>query len=100
MDFPQHQRPNISRLETYRSEIVAMRSSNWPFLKIAAWLDEHHQITVSKEAVRQFCRIRGIDRNQSVQKPSFTTASKGDLKQTGEKFDFDDSLPILTRKNT
>lgn len=99
MDFPPHQRPNVSRLETYRSEIVAMRSSKWPFLKIAAWLNDQHQITVSKEAVRQFCKVRSIRSISSTLPPSSNSTMPIEPKKTSTKFEFDESKPILTRRN-
>jgi hypothetical protein len=99
MDFPPHQRPNVSRLESFRSEIAAMRASNWPFLKIAAWLDEHHQINVSKEAVRQFCKVRGIGQvSRMAEQPSSRPIQPIPNKNT-QKFEFDDSCPIRTKRN-
>lgn len=99
MDFPPHQRPNVSRLETYRSEIVAMRSSKWPFLKIAAWLIDQHRITVSKEAVRQFCKVRGIGSISPTPQPSLNPAIQRTPMKPPSKFEFDESKPILTRRN-
>lgn len=99
MDFPPHQRPNVSRLEIFRSEIAAMRASNWPFQKISAWLAYQHQIIISKEAVRQFCKIRRIGNTTSDILSNSCPAATCIHEKLSSKFEFDDSLPIKTRKN-
>ena len=58
--FQPHVRPNVSRLEQWRSEITEMRSLSWPHEKIARWLLNNKQLKISSEAVRKFCEVRGI----------------------------------------
>lgn len=99
MDFPQHQRPNVSRMENFRSEIAAMRSSDWPFQKIAEWLRENRQLEVSKEAVRQFCIVRGINKATAPPQSVNNRIPPASPKQPLVKFEYDESKPILTRRN-
>ena len=99
MEFPPHQRPNVSKLEAFRTEIVAMRSSNWPFLKIATWLHDNHQIQVTKEAARQFCKVRHLGSASPDPTPPPARAVIHPPKRAQTKFEYDDSAPILTRKN-
>lgn len=99
MDFPPHQRPNVSRLEAFRSEIAAMRSSNWPFQMIAGWLRENRQLEVSKEAVRQFCNVRGIGKIPAPPLPISNRILPSTLKKPPVKFEYDESKPILTRRS-
>lgn len=96
MEFPYYHRPNVSQLETYRTEIVAMRASNWPFHKVVQWLDEHHQVKVSKEAVRQFCKVRSIG---YLPNPATSAKTGTTSKRQPGKFEFDHSQPIRTRRN-
>jgi IS30 family transposase len=98
MDFPYYHRSNVSRLEAYRSEIVAMRASNWPFHKIAEWLSENHQMKVSKEAIRQFCKVRSIGRHENRTATPKTRTEATSQKQASKKFDYDDSKPISTKR--
>jgi hypothetical protein len=98
MEFPMHQRSNVSRLESVKVEIAAMRSAHWPYHRIADWLRSEKAITVSKEAIRQFCSVRHIEKGgsslQTVVRPARLPAPAA-----GKKFHFDDSKPIETRKN-
>lgn len=99
MEFPFHQRPNVSRLEIVREEIIAMRSQNWPYHRIATWLHKDKGIAVTKEAIRQFCDVRkiqkGIPRSSTIQNPP----GKVSAPPSGKKFHYDDSKPIETRRN-
>jgi hypothetical protein len=112
MDFPKHQRPNASRLETFRSEIEAMRGNLWPYDRIAGWLRDTHRLEVSKEAIRQFCNLRKIGKGEAFQTDdkarssdarfsSVTprTISSPQHAEPEKKFHFDASRPIETRKN-
>lgn len=63
-----HKNPNRSRLEEWRGDIISMRSLNWPYHRIAKWLDDEHGLAISKEAVRKFCRVRCI--RKEVPSPS------------------------------
>jgi hypothetical protein len=99
MDFPPHQRPNVSRLETFRSEIAAMRSSNWPFRKIAEWLRENGHLAVSKEAVRQFCKVRHIGSEPLDPMSHQARTVINPPKKPQAKFEYDDSMPIVIRKS-
>ncbi len=76
-----------------------MRSSNWPFKKIADWLRENRQLEVSKEAVRQFCNIRGIE-SKPLHPPQHQARTVlHQPKKAQAKFEYDDSVPIVIRKN-
>lgn len=37
-----------------------MRSLNWPYHRIVKWLYEEQRISISKEGIRKFCRVRSI----------------------------------------
>ncbi|MGC6458464.1 MAG: hypothetical protein ACON4R_08825 [Akkermansiaceae bacterium] len=67
--FEPYQATNQSRLEPWRGEIVQMRSVNWPYRKIAEWLIEEAGITVSLQAVQQFCKVRGITKGGGAKLP-------------------------------
>lgn len=67
--FEPYQAINQSRLEPWREEIIQMRSVNWPYRKIAAWLAEEAEITVSLQAVQQFCKARGITKGGGAKPP-------------------------------
>jgi len=64
--YEPHIRPNVSRLEKWRTDITAMRSLSWPYQKIASWLWEHHQLRISDEAVRKFCQVRNINKGAKL----------------------------------
>ena len=64
--FEAHESPNRSQLEKWRPEIITMRSLNWPYHRIAKWLGDEHCLSVSKEAVRKFCRVRNIEKGQGM----------------------------------
>ena len=67
--FEPYQAINQSRLEPWREEIIQMRSLNWPYRKIAEWLAEESEITVSLQAVQQFCKVRGITKGGGAKPP-------------------------------
>ncbi len=77
-----------------------MRSSNWPFLKIAHWVRTNCQIEVTKEAVRQFCKVRHIGAVSKAQPQPPIRNNGHHPKKIPVKFEYDDSAPILTRKNS
>lgn len=58
--LPKHVRPNLSRLEAYRSEIVLARRWKWSCRAIAQLLDECHDLRVGGRTVAYFCKRRGI----------------------------------------
>lgn len=64
--FEAHENPNRSQIERWRAEIITMRSLNWPYHRIAKWLEDEHGLSVSKEAVRKFCRVRNIEKGQGL----------------------------------
>lgn len=69
--FEPHEPPYRSRLEKWRDGIIEMRTQNWPYSRISAWLRDEKQISISAEAVRKFCRLRKIQKGELP-----TTASK------------------------
>lgn len=58
--FEPYQNPRQSCLEQWRDEITQMRSLSWPYHAIAKWLLDENQVSISTEAIRQFCKVRGI----------------------------------------
>lgn len=98
--FPQHERPNASRLEVVRSEITSMRACNWPYSKITDWLSTNRDLSFSKEAIRQFCRVRKIAKGGRVPLPAPTVArTSTTVSDQGMKFEYDETQPIVTRRN-
>lgn len=97
MEFEFHQRPNASRLESAEKEIVAMRSASWPYQRIAEWLSAEKNLSVTKEAVRQFCNVRSITKGSRKNQQCRSTAPPTSAPTDG--FDFDDTGPIETKKN-
>ena len=107
-EFPTHQRPNESRLEAYRSEIAAMRQSNWPYRRIAGWLRAEKGLKISHEAVRKFCQVRKIGVGGAAQPSKRSPAvipqpqaqtDKDSAPPARRVFSFDDSQPIRTVNN-
>lgn len=101
--FEPHLRPNLSKLETWRSEITEMRSLKWPYTRIVAWLSIEQNFKISSEAVRQFCKVRSISKEQqfktsrSQKKELIRPDSKGinsGQNPTKRKFHYDDSNPV------
>jgi hypothetical protein len=98
-----HERPNRSRLERWLGEITRMRELNWPYARIAQWLGDEHQFSITREAVRQFCVRREIPKGAS---PSGATQPRNrnrgsqperDVAQASKApavFQYDDSKPI------
>ncbi len=83
-----------------------MRAAIWPYRRIAKWLREERGISISHEAVRQFCVVRSIEKGAMPPTPNIgegwqTPISKvrgvRPRKTVIPKFDYDDSQPI-TRK--
>ena len=64
--FEPYEPPNQSRLEKWKPEIQKMRSLNWPYHKIAKWLEEEQQCKVHKDTIRKFCIVRKIKKGSSV----------------------------------
>ena len=82
-----------------------MRQKAWPYKRIAQWLWEKKGITISSEAIRQFCCVRGIIKNvgsknsekSSAHNASHRPSSKASVlkKVTVDRvFEYDDSKPI------
>ena len=61
-DLPEHTRPNVSQLETYRSEVALARRRNWPYRAIAELLLERHALRISGRAISDFCQRRRIQK--------------------------------------
>ncbi len=104
-----HQRPNRSRLEVWRDEIAEMRSKAWPYSRISTWLRDTHDLAISREAVRQFCCLRGIQKGGETRMPELGRSSgraegrkavvsspriSPQKEQKKLMFDFDESRPI------
>jgi len=94
--FETHHYPKRSRLEEWRDDIVGMRASNWPCVKIAQWLLEHHKIIITGESVRQFCTTRGIAKGSGLSRRRVVAKKSVNLRKSKmeRKFDFDESKPI------
>lgn len=101
-NFQPYRNPSQSRLEQWRSEIIEMRSLNWPYPAIAKWLLDEKQLEISTEAIRQFCRLRNIGKGakktkrgaaQSRSAPPQTGQSTQDQKSGSDEFTYD-SRPI------
>jgi hypothetical protein len=86
-----------------------MRSKAWPYSRISTWLRDTHDLAISREAVRQFCCLRGIQKDRETQeaeigrplgrvegrKAVVSSPRIEPLKEQKKlKFDFDDSRPI------
>lgn len=108
MTFEIHSIPLRSRLEEWRKEVTAMRAANWPYSRIAEWLQEEKGVGISREAVRQFCAVRGILKGipnppGSVTEPPLTVArSVPRIRRQRAKaklFDYDDSQPIERKRS-
>lgn len=97
--FEFHQPSLRSRLEEWRSDIVAMRVACWPYRRIAAWLLENYQVRISREAIRQFCKVRGITKGESSNESKAVVKPIRKYSQKSGVFHYDDSQPIeLKRK--
>ncbi|GHC56047.1 hypothetical protein GCM10007100_23670 [Roseibacillus persicicus] len=68
-NFQPYQAINKSRLEPWRNQIAQMRGLNWPYLKIAQWLAQNTEVSVSFQAVQQFCKVRGILKGEQSKPP-------------------------------
>ena len=103
MRFELHTIPLKSRLEAWREDIVAMRAAVWPYRRIAKWLRDEKAVSISREAVRQFCVVRGIEKGtlsfstrDDAQKrsPTAQVSRVRRKREVTKKFDYDDSQPI------
>ena len=83
--FEPYQAVNQSRLEPWRSQIVEMRSLNWPFQKVANWLKQHAGIVVTLQAVHQFCKVRGIAKGSAAKLPPPTPVKVSRVGPRGKK---------------
>ncbi len=57
---PLHRRPNESCLEPFREAITERRLKRWPYRRIAAWLNDDHDLVISWVSIRNFCIVRNI----------------------------------------
>ena len=62
--FEPYQAANQSRMEPWRVQIEKMRQLNWPYRKVANWLEENCELKVSLQAVHQFCKVRKIRKGE------------------------------------
>lgn len=62
--FEPYQASNQSRMEPWRTQIEKMRQLNWPYRKVADWLEENCELKVSLQAVHQFCKVRKIRKGE------------------------------------
>lgn len=105
-----YQRANQSRLEQWRSQITSLRASGWPNNKIASILRAEHGVSVSGEAVRQFCNLRRISKGEpdGTIDPSKSQQPEKTVKKTPRTlrptppiervFDYDESKPIILKR--
>jgi len=105
LKFEQHGRPLPSRLEQWREEITAMRTANWPYPRIAAWLLDQHQFQITGEAIRQFCKVREITKGgattfQSAQSPTKKrqTHQTNNSEKKPKLFEYDSDKPIIINR--
>ena len=108
LHFEEHYPLRSSRLEQWRDEITAMRTAKWPHQQIAKWLQTEQHFTISAEAVRQFCKVRGILKpmgaTQLAPRSQRERGSKNKPRKppTSEKnrrlFEYDDSKPIQIKR--
>ncbi|MGB0372008.1 MAG: hypothetical protein ACPGN3_11790 [Opitutales bacterium] len=108
-----YQRTNVSKLETWRDDIVEMRSLNWPHDAIAQWLAEECNFSISGEAVRQFCKVRNISKGPPAtevrlhrastdiqnSRPTQNSEPAPMKKRRKKKFSYDASKPIQINRN-
>lgn len=108
MTFETHSIPLRSRLEEWREEVTAMRAANWPYSRIARWLQEEKGVSISREAVRQFCAVRGILKGNPCPSASpshvnsIMSESVPRVRRQRAKtrlFDYDDSQPIERKRS-
>ncbi len=99
VEFEEHRRPNESRLEPFRKQISKMRAKSWPYQRIVEWLQTHADLTISAEAVRKYCLTREItkagEKRRTIPKPTSTVREP----ESDIKFSYQDSGPIITRKD-
>ncbi|MCB1099439.1 MAG: hypothetical protein KDN22_27965 [Verrucomicrobiae bacterium] len=101
-EFPIHRRPNESCLEPHRSEIAAMRRSQWPYRRIAEWLLTEAGLEISHEAIRKFCIVRAIEitrRKDSAPQEEALTGAQSPASGTSPVFSYDSSQPVKTKNN-
>ena len=91
-----HIRPNISRLEKYRTEIKQMRRRNWPNAKIAQWLLDYKNLKISGESVRKFCHAHDIKKSENISVPTLPPIRqhRNPQKQQRPVFEYKDDGPL------
>ena len=91
-----HQRPNESCLEPFREEIVDRRHLEWPYRRLAEWLADEHQLTISAVSIRNFCLVRQIDKGEAPQgnKRSQRTAEPTSADRDAWDFNTDGPLEV------
>ena len=90
--LPNHVRPNVSRLEAFRSLVAEARRGNWPYRRIVTYLDEQHDLKICAKSIRLFCKRRGIKKGvgetesakpieatRPIEKRRVSTGSKSDV---------------------
>ena len=95
-NFEPYRATNQSRLEPWREQIVQMRGLNWPYLKISQWLARNTEVSVSFQAVHQFCKVRGIQKGTLPKPPppkaQVSTRVPGKRKRSSKKrFEYDEA---------
>lgn len=77
-----------------------MRTSDWPFVRIAGWLLAEHGVQISAQAVHQFCKRRRISRSRTGVTPEVEVAAAPTARcnpaqgKPKPAFEYDDSAPI------
>jgi len=109
LHFEEHYPLRTSRLEQWREEIAAMRAAKWPHQRIADWLQSEQQFSISAEAVRQFCKVRGIlkpkgkitpsPRSKRGSSPRPKTIGSTTPNKKAKLFEYDDTKPIQIRRS-
>ena len=90
-----HQRPNESCLEPYREEIVERRRLEWPYRRLAQWLADEHQLTISAVAIRNFCLVRHIKKGEAPRTSSPRQPASSKSKTTErEAWNFNTEGPL------
>jgi hypothetical protein len=50
-----YHKPKPSKLDAYKNKILILRQCHLSFRKIAYWLNEHHDISVSTSTIKRRC---------------------------------------------
>jgi hypothetical protein len=67
-DFKRYESLTKSCLVDWQNEIKKMRSCNWPYWKIAEWLELEKELNIHKDTIRKFCKRRNIKKGSSEPK--------------------------------